>query len=215
MNKKSNFNLYCIILLMVSLLAIGMLGQCTARREGKKLKTKISGTIEGEYYVSPGRLFKMKIPVSGSLGGTVEDKGNEKEQIFVLFMDDFMYVYLILSIPTDKSCEYNLAKARTKLDFQGEETVTTPRGSEIWTRHLLKGGSPKSYREMQKDGKWGKPKRDDMYVTRTCFRVGNRVYIFSVGCINTQGTIQYNNKERLFEASKKQLKKFLEGFNTL
>ena len=211
MNIKNKFNLLCVILLMVSLLAISTAVQSCNGRQDTKLKTKISGTIEGEYYVSPGRIFKVKIPVLGEFGGHVEDKGNEKETIFVL-LDDYFHFYTILSIPTAKSCESNLAIARTKEDFQGQETVITSRGSELWTFHFMKEGSPRSYRERQRDGTWGKPKRDNAYITRTCFRVGNRVYLLSAGLINKEGTVHYNNKEKSFALSKEQLEKFLEGF---
>ena len=213
MRIKRNFIQFLAIPLVL-LVLISILVQCKSKAKDTKLKTKISGTIEDEYYVSPGRLFKIKIPVVGEFGGIVEDKGNDKEPIFVCFRDNYsnLYVYFISSYPTEKSCEYDLEKSRTSPTFQGEEKVETPRGTEIWTYHIQKEGGTKSYRKMLGNGKMGELIKTDLYLTRTCLKFGNRVYLFMVGVNNTMGTIQYNNKEKLFQLSKEKLEEFISGF---
>jgi tetratricopeptide (TPR) repeat protein len=204
MNLIIKRNCWLILFLFVIIFSIDF----KTNGEGLKLKTKITGTIVDNYYVSPDHSFKVKVPVEGNLGGKVSDRLLGPENIIVAFTDDFGDMYLIQSSIGGKSCEQKNIEEKILSTYVSEESVTTERGKETWMQHFLKEGSPIVSRHLTgKTENERKPKRLDLYLTKTCIQIGSRIFIVSAGV-----TAKTNDKKsRLLKASKEKLEVFLEG----
>lgn len=69
----------------------------------------LHGRIDGNYYVSPGMIYRIEIPVSPKLGGQISDTDE-----VVTFIDDFNVHLSIACFPQDATQRWELATRGTK-----------------------------------------------------------------------------------------------------
>lgn len=198
--------LKCSLILILLIIHLSFEGQLNGK--DRRLKTSITGTIVDDYYISPDRSIRVKVPVTGSMGGRVSDKLMGPEDILVAFLDDLGNFYLISSVMGGKSCGQISEEVRQLPNFVKEETVTTERGEQTWQQVFLKEGSPLVTRQLTgKTVDDRKPKKLDLYLTRTCLPIGSRTFIVGAGVT----AHALDKKSDLLTASKNRLKKFLDG----
>jgi len=65
---------------------------------------RVVGRIEGDHYVAPGGLYRVKIPVLLQLGGTISDTGN-----VVVFRDDYSVHVSIGAFELDATQRWELS----------------------------------------------------------------------------------------------------------
>jgi len=65
---------------------------------------RVVGSIEGDHYVAPGGLYRVKIPVLPQLGGTISDTGN-----VVVFRDDYSVHVSIGAFALDATQRWELS----------------------------------------------------------------------------------------------------------
>lgn len=192
------------------------LAQCGPGATDKDLITKITGSIEDTYYISPGKLFKVDIPVSGFMGGCIRDDGDENEKFVVEFYGTREhYEYAVFTIISDVPAEQLLENIRKSPWFHGVDTIETPWGPKTCTQYLKKEGSISGYRQMQRDGTQGERKRDDVYVSQVHIKIGKRYYLLSVGAVDKPGNFTYKDKNKLFPKAGKRLDFFVKRFTVL
>lgn len=193
----------------------------TEKKEAEKTLSQITGSIADGYYISPDNSFKVKIP--GGTGTTVEDKETlhptfGQKVLTVAFSGVFGDLYFIstfeagIVVDPDQYCSNLIRILKQDSSYVTEESVTTKRGQETWIHRFIKEGS--SVVRTNFKGKTKneiKSKKLDLYSTTTCFKIGNRVFTVLAG--RTPGLWSgAPDKTEALNNSKKNLEKFLEGF---
>jgi hypothetical protein len=171
-------------------------------------KKHIKGSIKGDVYTSPGKEFRVAVPVDESAGGAVRDEqGKDVEISQVIFTDDFGSFYRIVCTKTSRSVDEMMGVFH---DIRDKKTTEGPYGRELRVIDVEPEGSEMTITTI-KPGSSTEVVRPDLITANVLFSMNGRIYHVVAGYM----AFRDKGVEREQQMVISRLEQFLAGFQPL
>lgn len=174
------------------------------------IKKHIKGSIKGDVYTSPGKEFRVAVPVDESAGGAVRDeqgKGRDVELSQVIFTDDFGSFYRIICTKTSRSVDEMMGVFH---DIRDKTTTEGPYGRELRIIDVEPEGSEMTITTIT-PGSPTEVTKPDLITANVLFSINGRVYHVVAGYMAFRDKGVESEKQMVIT----RLEKFLAGFQPL
>lgn len=172
------------------------------------IKKHIKGSIKGDVYTSPGKEFRVAVPVDESAGGAVRDEqGKDVEISQVIFTDDFGSFYRIISTKTSRSVDEMMGVFH---DIRDKKNTEGPYGRELRVIDVEPEGSEMTITTI-KPGSPTEVVKPDLITANVLFSINGRVYHVAAGYM----AFRDKGVEREQNMVITRLEQFLAGFQPL
>jgi hypothetical protein len=144
------------------------------------LKKDIRGSLKNDVYTSPGRDFRVHVPVHEATGGAVRDESGKRgdtEIAQVIFTDDFGAFYRIVSMKTTRSMDDVMNVFH---DVRKKQILQTVRGREIHVIDVEKEGAEIAVTTID-NGDAPKVQKPDLVTANIIFTANGRIYHLIAG----------------------------------
>ena len=194
-----------LVFLMVSGAAI--LGAST-QGWAVSIKKHIQGSINGDVYTSPGKEFRVAVPVDESAGGAVRDEQLKSAKISqVIFTDDFGSFYRVICTKTSRSLDQMTGVFH---DIRDKKTTEGPYGPELRVIDVEPEGAEMTITTIKR-GSPTEVVRPDLITANVLFSINGRVYHVVAGYMAFRDKGVDREKQMVIT----RLEKFLAGFQPL
>lgn len=174
------------------------------------IKKHIKGSIKGDVYTSPGKEFRVAVPVDESAGGAVRDeqgKAGDVELSQVIFTDDFGSFYRIICTKTSRSVDEMMG---TFHDIRDQKNTEGPYGRELRVIDVEPEGSEMTITTIQ-PGKPTEVVKPDLITANVLLSINGHVYHVVAGYMAFRDKGVEREKQMVIT----RLEQFLAGFQPL